>query len=59
MKKNKNADSSIRSLYSKKLIKKIDSKINLLGITCNYNAISFLNIRLITSIILFILVLSF
>lgn len=56
MKKNKNADSSIRSLYSKKLIKKIDSKINLLGITCNYNAISFLNIRLITSIILFILV---
>ena len=29
MKKNKNADSSIRSLYSKKLIKKIDSKISL------------------------------
>lgn len=50
MKKRKN------SLYSKKTIERIEKKINLLGISSNYDAVSFMDIRLITSILIFVLV---
>lgn len=58
MKKSENIDNSTRFLYSSKKIDKIQNKINLLGVNCNYTAVSFLNIRLITSIVLFILIFS-
>lgn len=54
MKKGKNI--LFKSLYSKKLVKKIENKINLLGVNCNYDVFTFLNIRLITSILLFLVV---
>lgn len=46
-------------IYNKKMITKIDNKIKLLGATCKFDAITFLNIRLFTSIILFVIVLMF
>lgn len=46
-------------IYNKKMITKIDNKIRLLGATCKFDAITFLNIRLFTSIILFVIVLMF
>ena len=52
MKKGKNV--LFKKLYNKKLIKKIDDKINLLGITCKYDVFTFLNVRFITLIFLFI-----
>lgn len=47
-----------RSLYSRRMVSKINTKINLLGISCKYDAITFLNMRLFTSIIIFFIVLS-
>lgn len=47
-----------RNLYSRRLVSKINTKINLLGISCKYDAITFLNMRLFTSIIIFFVVLS-
>ena len=45
-----------RSIYSKRLRKRIDTKIKLLGVSSKYDTFTFLNIRVITSMIVFILV---
>lgn len=44
-------------IYRDKTIKSIDKKIKLLGINCNYSSITFMNIRIITSILIFFMVL--
>ena len=44
----KKNDNSLRSLYSKKVLNKIDEKINLLGVSSRVSTLTFLNIRLIT-----------
>ena len=44
-------------IYRDKTIKSIDKKIRLLGINAKYNAISFMNFRVLSSIILFFVVL--
>ena len=54
MKKGKNV--LFKRLYNDKLVKKIENKINLLGFNCKYDVFTFLNIRLITSILLFIVI---
>lgn len=46
-------------IYSAKTLKKIEDKILLLGIDCNYDAVFLLNIRFISSISLFFVVLYF
>ena len=46
-----------KKIYSKKLIEKIETKIKLLGVSSKYNALIFLNIRLITSILIFLIIL--
>ena len=53
----KNNDSLFRGFYDKKTVERINKKISLLGYNCKYDAYTFLSIRLITSILLFILVL--
>ena len=50
-------NSFFRSLYSKKSIKEIQDKINLMGLTDKYNPISILNLRIFTSLIIFFMVL--
>ena len=52
----KKNDNSLRSLYSKKVLNKIDEKINLLGVSSRVSTLTFLNIRLITMIVLGIVV---
>lgn len=49
-------DSSLRDLYSKKQLSRIDEKINLLGVSSRMSTVSFLNTRLITMIVLGIVV---
>ena len=44
-------------LYRDKTIEKLNKKIKLLGINTNYSAIKFMNIRIITSILVFFMVL--
>ena len=44
-------------VYRDKTIEKIESKIKLLGVNSKYDAITFMNIRIITSIILFFVIL--
>ncbi len=44
-------------IYRDKTLKSIDKKIKLLGVKVKYNAISFMNFRVLTSIILFFVVL--
>ena len=44
-------------LYRDKTIKVIEQKIKLLGVDGNYNAITFMNIRLLSSILLFFMIL--
>lgn len=51
-------DDFFRKIYSKDMVKKIEDKINLLGTSCKYKAIDFLNMRIISSIILFVLIFS-
>ena len=46
-------------LYNKKMVNRIQKKINLLGVSCKYDAITFLNVRIFTSIIIFLVVLIF
>lgn len=46
-------------IYREKTVEKIDAKVKLLGINAGVDAISFLNARLILSIIIFIFVLIF
>lgn len=50
-------EDKLKSIYSKKQIDKISKKINLLGINYKYDAITFLNVRLISAIILFLFIL--
>ena len=50
----KNNDSLFRGFYDKKTVERINKKISLLGYNCKYDAYTFLSIRLITSILLFI-----
>lgn len=56
MKKVKNKKLS-HSIFSKKEIEKVQKRIDLLGEECDYNAIFFLNLRLYSSIVLFLVVL--
>lgn len=46
------------SFYSRKVISRIERKINLLGVSAKYTPVSFLNIRLITMIFFFVLIFS-
>lgn len=46
------------SLYNKKTIIKIEKKINLLGVSSKYDAITFLNVRIITMVFFFVLIFS-
>lgn len=50
-------NSFFRSLYSKKSIKEMQDKINLMGLTDKYNPVIILNIRIFTSLIIFFMVL--
>ena len=56
MRKNKSVVA--KGIYSKKMISKIQNKINLLGTESKYDAVTFLNLRLFSSVVLFIFVLS-
>ena len=49
----------VYKIYQKKTIERIESKIKLLGINCNYNVIDLLNLRLLASVIIFIFLLVF
>jgi len=51
--------SLVRKVYLESTIKKIDKKIKLLGIHCNYDVIDLLNIRLLSCIFLFFVFLIF
>lgn len=51
------SDNKSRSIYSKRQIKRINDKINLLGVSSKCSTLSFLNIRLITSIMIFLFIL--
>ena len=50
-------NSLVRKIYKNETINKINKKIKLLGVNCHYNAIDFLNIRLVLGLIIFGLVL--
>lgn len=50
-------NSFFRSLYSKKSIKEMQDKINLMGLTDKYNPVIILNLRIFTSLIIFFMVL--
>ena len=56
--KNNRKSISIK-LYNKKTISRIETKINLLGLSSNYEPIKFLNMRIFSSIIVFIMLLVF
>lgn len=58
MKSNIKDNKEIKSIFSKKQVNRIQNKINLLGVNCKYTVNSFLIVRIITSIILFIIVFS-
>lgn len=45
-----------KKIFNKSLIKKVEDKINLLGLTCKYDAVTILGMRVVTSIFLFVLV---
>lgn len=47
-----------RHIYSEKDVKKIESQLLLLGDDVNYDAVTYMNIRLLTSILVFCLILS-
>lgn len=48
-----------RKIYNKKMIKKISKKIKLLGLSSTLDPINFLNLRFLTSIIFFFVILYF
>ena len=56
MKENK---SFITRIYRKKSIKKMDDKINLFGVSKKFNTEYFMNFRLFTSVLLFIITFLF
>ena len=47
---------NLKKIFNKSLIKKVNNKINLLGLTCKYDASTILGMRLVTSIFLFVFV---
>ena len=49
----------IRKIYRERDIKLIEDKINMLGDRRTFSAVSFMNSRLVTSIIVFLLVLYY
>jgi len=51
----KNKD-NFKGIYNNKTVKRIEDKINLLGVSCKFDAVTFLTVRLITAILLFILI---
>lgn len=57
MKKDKKNPGLAYKLYSKETIKKYQKKINLLGYKDSYDAVIFLNIRLLTTILIFFVIL--
>ena len=58
MRKKKKKDNVLRNLFNKKLLTKIDTKIDLLGLESSYSAETFLIIRVITAVLLFIIMFS-
>ena len=48
----------INKIFNKRTIKKIDDKVNLLGASSKYDALTLLGTRLITSIFFFVLIFS-
>ena len=44
-----------KSIYGKKTLNRINSKINKLGLSAKFDTLTFLNVRLITAIVLFII----
>lgn len=58
MGKKKKNDSFLKNFYSKKVYRRISKKIDLLGLSSNISTLSFLNIRLITMIIIAVLILT-
>lgn len=46
-------------LYNKKTVARIETKINLLGLSSNYETIRFLNMRFFSTVVVFIMVLAF
>lgn len=55
-KKKQKKDNSLRKLYSKKKLERIDNKINLLGATAKFSTLTFLNTRLITMFLIAIMI---
>ena len=53
MKKNE----SSKKIYTKKHMIRVNNKINLLGVSSKLNTMTFLNTQLITTIIIFVLIL--
>ncbi len=58
MRRKKKKNGVLRNLFNKKRLSKIDTKIDLLGLESKYDAETFLSIRVITSVLLFILIFS-
>lgn len=58
MGKKKKNDSFLKNFYSKKVYRRISKKIDLLGLSSKTGTLSFLNIRLITMIIIAVLILT-
>ena len=58
MRRKRNKNNPLRSLFNKKQLNKIDDKINLLGLESKYTGETFLIIRIITSVILFAIIFS-
>ena len=58
MRRKKKKNSLLRNLFNKKLLNKIETKIDLLGLESKYDAETFLIIRVITSVLLFIIIFS-
>lgn len=58
MRRNKRKNNVLRNLFNKKRLSKIEAKIDLLGLESKYDAETFLSIRVITSVFLFIIIFS-
>ena len=58
MRKKKKKNNILRRLFNKKQLNKIDNKINLLGLETKLDAETFLFIRVVTSLLLFVLIFS-
>lgn len=47
-----------KKIFNKRTVKRVEDKVNLLGTTSKYDAITILSVRLITSILFFVLIFS-